>query len=64
MSESFDCKICDKSIKIKSKKKHLRSQQHYFFDKNIVDRYCVKNSDFTQIENILQKHFLEYNKNI
>ena len=62
MSEHYDCKICDKSIKIISKKKHLDSKEQYFSDKNTVARYYIKNPDFFQIENLLQSYVLNHDK--
>ena len=35
MSDCFNCKLCDKSIKIKSKKKHQNSQYHENLTKSI-----------------------------
>ena len=61
MSDYFNCKLCDKSIKIKSKKKHLISQYHKSLSMCIFSRYSVTNPDFLQIENLL-KYVLEYNK--
>ena len=62
MSEYFNCKLCDKSIRNKSKKKHLISQYHKFLRDSIIFRYNIPNPDFLQIENILQNYVLECNK--
>ena len=52
MSEYFNCKFCDKSIKIKSKKKHLNSLNHKSLNMSILSRYSVTNPDFLHIQNI------------
>ena len=36
MSDCFHRKLCDKSIKIKSKKKHLNSQNHQVLTKSTI----------------------------
>ena len=63
MSHYFKCKLCDKSINIKSKKKHLNSQYHKSLSRSIISRYIITNPDFLQIENILKNFALDYNKN-
>ena len=54
--------MCDKSLKIKSKKKHLNSQLHKDLNKQVINRYRVENPDFFQIENKLKKYVPDYNK--
>ena len=39
MSDCLICKLCDKSFKIKFKKKHLYSQYHHASTKSIISRY-------------------------
>ena len=51
MSDYFHCELCDKSIKFKSKKKHLNSLNHKTLSLSILSRYGVTNSDFLHIEN-------------
>ena len=60
MSDYFKCKLCDKSINIKSKKKPLNSQCHKSLSMCIISRYIVKNPDFIHIDNILTNylHFI------
>ena len=62
MSDYFDCKLCDKSIRIESKKKHLNSQYHTYLSDGIIFKYFFPNPDFLQMENIIQNYVLEYNK--
>ena len=62
MSDYFNCKFCDKSIKIKSKKKHINSRYREFLSTSIICRYIITNPDFLQIEDILKIYILDYNK--
>ena len=64
MSEYFHCKFCDKSIKIKSKKKNLKSLNHESLSMSIIPRYSVTSPDFLHIENTLKNFYvLHYKKN-
>ena len=62
MSDYFNCKLCDKSIKIKSKKKHLNSQNHKSLSMSNNSRYSITNPDFLHIVNIIKNYVLEYNE--
>ena len=62
MSNYFHCELCDKSVNIKSKKKHINSQSHRSFTNKIIHKSNIKNPNFLQIENILQEHVDDYNK--
>ena len=62
MSYYFYCALCDKSINIKSKKKHINSQSHRSLTNKIIHKINIKNPNFLQIQNILQKHVDDYNK--
>ena len=64
MSDYFNCKLCDKSIKIKCKKKHLSSRGHEFLTESIIFRYSIENPDFHNMEIILKNYVLDYNKNL
>ena len=55
MSEDFNFKLCDKSNKIKFKKKHLNSKYHNSCIMSIISRHCVTNPNFLHIEDILKK---------
>ena len=52
MRDYFNCKLCDKSIRIKSKRKHLNSQYHTFLYDRIIFRYIIPNPEFLQRGNI------------
>ena len=54
MNGYFHCDLCDKSIKVKSKKKQLISQYHKSLTKSIICEYTVKNPTFLHIEDILK----------
>ena len=58
----YYCNSCDKSDKIKSKKKHLNSQLHKNLFKQVINRYTIENPDFFQIENIIKNYIRDYNK--
>ena len=62
MSDCFHCDLCDKSFKIKSKKKHLNSQYHKLLTGSIICKYPVENPSFLHVEDILKKFVDDYNK--
>ena len=62
MSEYFKCKVCDKSIKIKSKKNHLNSLNQKSLSMSILSRYSVESPDFLHIEKAFKNSVLDYNK--
>ena len=62
MSEYFNCKLWDKSFKIKSKKKHLNSTNHKNISDKIILRYIIQNPDFIKIDNTLKIYILDYTK--
>ena len=62
MTDYFNCKLCDKSIKIKSKKKHLNSKYHDFWSTRIICPYIITNPHFLQIEGILKSFIHDNNK--
>ena len=59
MSDGFKCKLCDKSIKSESKKKHLNSQYHRNFTKSIISRIYITNQNFHDLEDILKKYIFD-----
>ena len=62
MSNYFHCELCDKSIKLRSKKKNLNSQYHKSLTKSINCKYTIENPSFLHIENKLQNYVDDYNK--
>ena len=62
MSDYY-CDICDKTSELRYKKKHLKTRLHKSLSYSIINRYCVKNPEFLQIENMLTKYVRDYCKN-
>ena len=62
MSNFFHCEICDKSIKIRSKKKHSNSRYHKSLSESVICRYIVENPSFLHMEDILKNYVDDYNK--
>ena len=62
MSNYFYCELCDRSVNIKSKKKHKNSKSHRSLTNKIIQKFNIKNPNFLQIQNILQKLVDDYNK--
>ena len=58
----FHCDLCDESIKIRSKKKHLNSQYHKSLTESIIFKYAVINPSFLHMEDILKNFVDDYNK--
>ena len=54
MSNYFLCELCDKSIKIRSKKRHLNSQYHKSSTKSIISKYTVENPSFFALERYIK----------
>ena len=62
MSNYFHCDLCDKSIKMRSKKRHINSANHKSLNRSIICKYTIENPSFLHIENILKKYVDDYNK--
>ena len=60
---TYYCKLCDKTINLKSKHKHFKSKNHKYLEDYIIMRYIVENPDITQINKIIKKYVNIYNKN-
>ena len=54
MSDYY-CVICDKTIKMKCRKKHLNTRLHGYLCTSFVNRYCVKDPAFLEIELSIKK---------
>ena len=63
MSDCFHCDLCDKTNKIKSRKKHSNSQYHKLLTRSIISKYTVKNPSFLHVEDIFKNFVDDYNKN-
>ena len=62
MGDYFNCKLCDKLVKIRSKKKHLKARDHKSLSESIIFRYNNLNPDFTKVDEILSKYVNVYNE--
>ena len=62
MEDYFHCEICDKSIIIRSKKRHLNSGYHKYLSNSIISKYTVENPSFLHMQDILKKYVDDYNK--
>ena len=61
MGDSY-CNLCDKTIKLKHKRKRLNIKSYMVLSESIFNKYCVKNPEFFKIEEIFEKHLDNYNK--
>ena len=64
MNDRFHCVLCDKSIKIRSEKKHLSFQYHKSLTKSIICKYSAKNPNFLHVEDNLKSFVDDYNKKL
>ena len=62
MSNHFHCELCDISVNIKSKKRHINCRAHRSLTNKIIYKSNIKNPNLLQIENILQERVDDYNK--
>ena len=62
MINYFYCDLCDKSIRIRSKKKHLNSHYHKSLTESIIFKYTLENPSFFQMEDILKNYVDDRNK--
>ena len=58
----YYCNLCDKTIKLKHKTKHLITKSHMALSESIINKYCVKYPYLKDIEKILEKHVNNYNR--
>ena len=56
------CNSCDRTNKLKHKKKYLNTKSHMDLSASIFNKYCVKNPELMEIEKRLQIHVNNYNK--
>ena len=62
MNDYFHCDLCDTSIKIRSKKRHLNSRYHKSLSACIISKYTVENPSFLHMQDILKKYVDDCNK--
>ena len=58
----YYCDTCDRTIKLTYKRKLLNTNLHRIYSNFIINRYCIKNPEFFQLDIILKKHVSEYFK--
>ena len=49
-------KLCDETIILKSKHKHLKSRKHKYLEGFLLMRHIVENPDMTQLNQIMRKY--------
>ena len=64
MNDYFHCDLCDTSIKIRSKKRHLNFQYHKSLTKSIISKYTVENPSFFHMNDILKNMLMIIIKNL
>ena len=60
--EEYYSKDCEKNIKRKPKNKHLNTKQQKKLAMSVIKHIHVEHLEFFEIDNILKKHVLEFNK--
>ena len=58
----YYCEVCDKTIKLKNKTKYLNTKSHTDLFMAVINRYCAKNQELFEEEEILKKHVNIYFK--
>ena len=58
----YYCHACDKTIKIKSKTKHLQSLTHNEFEKCIRLKHTIQNPDFFDMAELFNEYITDHNK--
>ena len=58
----YYCAACYKTIKNRSKKKHLDSKSNKFLSKHIVFKYQISKPNINRVKDILEKYITEHNK--
>ena len=58
----YFCMLCDKSVKLRHKNKHLNTNKHRALSDSIITRYHIENPGFFEIEYILDKCIDDYDK--
>ena len=58
----YYCNMCDKTFRLKYKKKHLNTRSHRALSMSKIITFCVKKPDFFENEVIFKKTLENYNK--
>ena len=60
--EEYFRDVCDNTIKIRSKRKYIQSLTHNKFNKCIRRKHAFENTNFFDIDPILNEYFTNHNK--
>ena len=60
---SYYCDICDKTIKLKSKNEHLKSNTHNELEKSFHIFHSIKNLKFFNVDDIYNEFINNHKKN-
>ena len=58
----YYCDVCDKTLKIKSKSKHLTSLTQNELEGSVHSKHIVENPDFFDIDSTLNDYITNQNK--
>ena len=58
----YNCDICDKTIKVKSKRKHYQPLTKKKLEKGIQTKHTIKNLDFFDVDVIINGYLTNYKK--
>ena len=58
----YNCDVCDKTTKIRYKRKNLLSLTHIEFDKCINIKHTIENPNFFDIDEIFDVYITNHNK--
>ena len=59
---SYFCNVCDKTIKLKSKNKHVKSNSHKEFDKCKHIKLTIENPNINERDEISYAYIIEHNE--
>ena len=58
----YYCNVCDETIQIKSKNKHLPGLTHNEFEKCIRKKHTKQNPDFLVIESLFDEYITDHSE--
>ena len=58
----YYCDVCDKTIKINSQSKPLKSVTHNEFEKCVRIKHTIENPDFFALDSIFKDYITNHNK--
>ena len=59
---SYHCNACERTIKLKSKNKHFKTNIHKEFDRCKFIKLTIENPNINDIDEIFYAYIIEYNK--